>query len=289
MSESNLDRENIQQHVDRWTSLVADLPEDDISVPLVTLQGEVVDLAGLLDHYFEPRTVDGLEYPGLNSVVATGRYSPNIPAEMRELQLAIGSVQRRYEGLVKKDNNAPIARADELLQYLRASLSFLLEDGENPEGEAALDKIRDLYSDEQSHDGIAATLEAYSDLASKYQGELSKISGFERAILDESMQVAGALRQRSADKLVGNIVEEQRGALRLRNRMLTALSDRIRIGRRTFRFVFREFPALAQKAGSEYERSRRKGSRRRKSTSEAPQSGVSGPAGEQESTRTNQA
>jgi hypothetical protein len=120
------------------------------------------------------------------------------------------------------------------------------------------------YSDEQSHDGVAMMLEAYADLATTVEPELKQIEGFDVAILDECMQIGADLRQRSADKLSGVDVQEQRTERRRRDRLVGALNERLRAGRRCFRFVFRNHPDIAAKAGSTYERDRRRNRRRRK-------------------------
>ncbi len=207
----------------------------------------------------------------------TGLMSQSLASEIRELQLAVGSVQNDYEVLLEKVNDQPIVRVEELLREFKAALSFILEDGEHEEGELQLEKLRELYSDERTHDGMARAVESYANLARDYSAEVSKIDGFGPELFDEALQVANALRQRSADRLAGNLVSEQREVLGLRNRLLGALNDRMRQGRRAFRFVFRDYPEIAAKAGSDYERERRR-ARRQKVQSEVPSSGVTSSA-----------
>jgi hypothetical protein len=262
--ESKLDREMIKELVDRWSTLTREQEEAESTVPVLVLTAEAVDLAQILDDYFVPRSDDNGELPGLESVVATGQLSPALAGELREIALALGRVQRNYETLLKKADNAPIERADRLMQELRALLAFILEDGQHEEGALKLAKLRELYSDEQSHDGVAMMLEAYADLATTVEEELKQIDGFDAAILDECMQIGADLRQRSANKLSGVEVQEQRTERRRRDRLVGALMQRLQTGRRCFRFVFRDHPDVAAKAGSSYERDRRRNRRHRK-------------------------
>lgn len=188
----------VTELVGRWSTLTREQEEAESTIPVLVLTSEAVDLAQLLDDYFAPRSSDDEELPGLESVVATGQLLPALAGELREIALALGSVQRGYETLLKKADNAPIERADRLMQELRATLSFILEDGQHEEGALKLAKLRELYLDEQSHDGVAMMLEAYADLATTVEEELTKIDGFDVAMLDECMQIGADLRQRSA-------------------------------------------------------------------------------------------
>lgn len=97
-----------------------------------------------------------------------------------------------------------------------------------------------------------------------------------RSLVDQAIQVAQALRQRSADKLTGDIPQEQRDTLRPRNRLLGALSDRMRGARKCIRYVFRDYPEIARQGASDYLRTRQR-ARRSKPTSDAPASGITSP------------
>jgi hypothetical protein len=70
--------------------------------------------------------------------------------------------------------------------------------------------------------------------------------------------VARAVRQRSADKLAGQAVDEQRALMALRNRLVSALVRKMKDARRAFRFVFRDYPELARRSSSEYLRTQRR-------------------------------
>src|SRR5690606_3106913 len=168
----------------------------------------------------------------------------------------------RQRVLMETLNTAPLERAEEILGEMRAVLSYVLEDGEHPTGQEQLDRLRGEYGSVSSHDGLASALENYGELAAQYKDELSSLGGFDFAILDEILNVARALRQRSADRLTGKLAEEQRDLMQLRNRMVGLLSRKMRNARRAFRYVFRDHPEIAKKSGSEYLRLQRQKHRR---------------------------
>lgn len=70
----------------------------------------------------------------------------------------------------------------------------------------------------------------------------------------------------SADKLSGATETEQRGALSLRNRLLTLLADRVQSVRRAARYLYRSHPKELRKFTRAYERTRRRARARAKAT-----------------------
>jgi hypothetical protein len=86
---------------------------------------------------------------------------------------------------------------------------------------------------------------------------------FEPGFIDEALVVASRLRAQSAIKLSSAAVTQQMQELKLRNRLLTLLTDRVARARRAARFVFRNHPELARQVGSAYERKRRARTRAR--------------------------
>src|SRR5690606_76929 len=120
-----------------------------------------------------------------------------------------------------------IQRADELLSEFRAVLSFLLETGDNPKGEAQLARLRDEYDDAYSHDAIALALEGFAELADQNRAAIISLGSVDESLISEALQVAQALRQRSADRLTGKVAQEQREVMKQRNRLIGALTERL--------------------------------------------------------------
>ena len=273
-SQDQVDQNIAVQLVEKWSVLTADQKEERSRIPLRVLFGEAVDLAEVVEKYFDDEVAGGKVRLGLNSVVGKGSLTEKTAQEMVELQIAAAKTHSRYLTLVEQASQAPVERADEILDELRLALTFLLEDSDNPRGEEQLNRLRDEYGDVTSHDGMAMALEGYSELGVEYIEDLKELGGFDESLVDQAVQVARALRQRSADKLTGAIPQEQRDTMRLRNRLIGALLERMRAGKKSIRYVFRDYPEIASKAGSDYLRSKQRA--RRKSASDAPSSGITG-------------
>lgn len=274
MTNSTLSKDVVDGILANWAAATADQEEEASRLPLKVLLGEAIDLAEVVDQHFATVTVNGKQRLGLDSVAGLGGVSGSTSTELRELQIAAATAQSRYLVLVQQASDAPVERADEILTELRATLGFVLTDGSNPTGEEQLERLREAYEASASHDGLALALESYAELANQYKGVLGGLAGFDTSVVDEALRVAQALRQRSADRLTGQVAQEQRDMMRLRNRLVAALSARMSEARRTIRFVFREYPDIVRKAGSEYSRNRKR--RARNAPSEAPASGITG-------------
>lgn len=265
MSESintNLDHNFAARLIEKWAPLTAEQEEERSRLPLKILLGEAVDLAEVIDKYFEDQVVHGKLRLGLRSVIDKGPITPQTAAEIRELQLAAAATHSRYLVLVEQTSDAPVQKADEILNELRSALTFVLEDSGNARGEEQLLRLRDEYADATSHDAMAMALEGYGELAAQYKEDLKGLGGFNETWIDQAIQIAQALRQRSADKLTGAIPQEQQDTLRLRNRLLGALTERMRGARKCIRYVFRDYPEIAQMAGSDYLRSKQRARRK---------------------------
>jgi len=107
-------------------------------------------------------------------------------------------------------------------------------------------------------------------LATKYRDALTKLQGFDIALIDEARTLAAALRQQSAAALTRTNADTQREALALRNRLLTLLIERVKRVRRAAAYVFRNQPDIVRKFTSAFER-RQRASRRRAKAGEAPE------------------
>ena len=247
-----------EQVLARWAERTVTLPEERSRVPIKVLLGEALDLARVIENNYATTEFGGKTRLGLDSIAGVHGVTPVTATEIRELQLAVSAAQADYLAVLEKADDTPIERSAEILDELRAALSFLLEDGRHPEGAAQLGQLRDQFSRETSHDGIAMALEAYGEIAQRHLRDLRSFGGFEPALVDESLQVARALRERSAERLTGEVAQRKRQTLALRDRLTAALLQRMTAARRAIRYVFRDEPEIVRQASSEYERRRRR-------------------------------
>ena len=268
MKNEDLNPEVGQHLIEKWGAATTDEPNERPHMPVRALQGEANDLAELIEKNFA--TVG--ERLGLDSLVGRGGFSAELPTELRELGYVIGIAQSRYHNVGRKISDAPLERADAVLTELRASLGYLL--AENEVGEDQLQRLREEYDDAYSHDGIALALQNYAELAVEYEADLKTLPGFDYGVVSEAMNLSQALRQRSADRLAGNLAVEQREMMDLRNRLISGLMKRMGDARRAIRFVFRTEPEIVLQAGSAYLRDQKR--KYRKTQSDAPKSGITG-------------
>jgi hypothetical protein len=269
-----LNTKMIDELIGGWATRTAELSEEGPRLPVNVLLGEAIDVAEVIEANFEERTSKGKTVPGLAPFLQTGGLTDATSTELRELQISANTVDSRYYNLVRAQEGTTMEDAEAVLRELRFSLSFVLEDGEHPEGEAQLDRLRAKEDESESQDGVALLLDNYRELARQHLGELSKIPDFDPKLIDRAIRVAQGLRQRSADALMGKTEREQRELLALRNRLLTAISDRLREARRVIRYVFRDHPDIVRKATSEYSRGKRKKQNARRDASPDRSSGA---------------
>lgn len=253
--------------IERWTAQTSGLSEAGPRVPVNVLLGEASDIAELIEAHFHEYTSKGKTIPGLASFAKAGGISETTSAELRELQVAASTVESRYYTLVKGEEGTTLEEAEAIIRTLRYALGYVLEDGQHSEGEEQLNRLRERENEGRTQDGVALTLDGYRELARKHLDLLSQLPDFKPEILEQALSAAQGLRQRSADALVGRTAREQRELLALRNRLLTAIADRLREARRVIRYVFRDYPDIVRKATSDYARSK---SRSRKENGTTP-------------------
>jgi hypothetical protein len=260
----NLDSEFMAEIVGRWTLAVAAEEEMPPRMPVRVFTGEALDVAQVVEKHYED-DIDNRGKPrlGLHSAGERSGITPTLAAELRELSMAVGDVQGDYVRLAQKLSSAPIERAEHVLSELKAVLSFVLEAGDTPDGAAQLAQLREAYDNTSSHDGLALALQGYAGLAEEHQDVLAGIGGISEGVIDEAIQLAYDLRQRSADRKGGEFAQEQRDILALRNRLISALYRRMTAARRAIRFVFRDYPDVVEKASSDYLRNNKRRSRER--------------------------
>lgn len=270
MDITRLDQNTMQANLERCVPLVAGLEESEPRVPVRVLVDESWVVADVIEDHFKTATKGGKTVLGLETLVSSGQLSENSAAELREFGIAIRKVQSDYDALLEAHSKSPVERGEHIASELRAALSFLLEDGDQPDEEEVLDRLRDKYEANSSQSVLAASLEGFAALGMRHKEALSALMSFDEALLDEAVQVAAALRQHMADRISGDTATKQKELLSLRNRLITGLTSRLRNARRAVRYVFRDYPDIARKVGSEYERNRRARQRQNR----APTSGV---------------
>jgi len=247
----------------KWTPLAATADEAQPSAPVHVVLGEAIDVASLLTHYWDPKTDSkGNKMPGFSGVSSTQAVTADLATEIRELQLAVAAAHSDYLVLVQGSNAAPLDRAEFVLAELRSTLEFLFDDGKQDDSDTQLDNLRTAFAGAASQDALALALEGYAELANRNRDALAKLDGFDITLIDEARTLAASLRQQSAAALTHSTADEQRQALALRNRLLTLLIDRVKRVRRAAGYVFRNFPDIARKFTSSYERRQRSARRR---------------------------
>ena len=270
----NMDEMLMNELVERWAEATKNVEEESLHLPVAVFLGEAVDLASVIQANYLPRDRDGEKMPGLQSVEKTGAVTAKTPEELRELAMAIGAVRARLRKLVEQAGRNTVEEAESVLDELKASLTFVLEDS-GTAAEEQLDRLNDDHRAANSHDEMALALQSYAELADEHKEELQKISTFAADLPAQARGSAQALRQRSADKLTGEAATQASSAMRLRNRLVGALSTRMRTARKSIRFVFRDYPEIVRAAASSYSRERQR-RYRNQAKSEAPTSGVTG-------------
>ena len=268
MNQIKMNADMIDTIVKRWTDRTATLSDEGPRLPVDALLGEAMDVAEFIETNFHEQSSKGIVTPGLAAYVKDEGFTAETSTELRELQLAAGTIESRYQNLVEKEEGTTIEEAEALIRELRAALSFVLEDGEHPAGEEQLERLREKEAENRSQDGVALVLDNYRELAREYATELSAVPDYDAGLVDKAIAVAQGLRQRSADALSGNTAREQRELLSLRNRLLTAIADRLKESRRVIRYVFRDHPDLVKKATSHYARTSKRRARQVSDVSE---------------------
>lgn len=258
----NLDTEFMAELVARWSEAVRHEEEMPPRMPVRVFASEALEVAQVVEKHYQ-NDVDGRGNSrlGLRSAGEKSGVTPALAAELRELAMVLGDVQGDYTRMAQKLSTAPIERAEHVLSELKAVLSFVLEGGDNPDGEAQLGQLREAYDETSSHDGLAMALQGYAGLADEHKDTIRGIGGVSENLVNEAIQLSYDLRQRSADRKGGDFTQEQSDLLALRNRLVSALHRRMTAARRTIRFVFRDHPDVITKASSDYLRSTKRKSR----------------------------
>jgi hypothetical protein len=257
------------EELKNWTELAWQLDADEVvslRVPLHVLTGEAVDVARFfLRRWKAERDPSGkVIMPSLELCKGFGGVTPELAEEILSLQQEVQAAQAAYLLTVSpKAEAAPTERAEFVLGEITAVLEWLMEDGVEDEKDAQLDRLADTYRDAASQDALAAALDDYAGLASRYRAELDGLGDFDVALLDEAKTLAVRLRERSAERIGPQNATGEECAQALRSRLASMLLQRMNTVRSAAQFVFRHHPNIVREATSAYER-RRRAARRRK-------------------------
>jgi hypothetical protein len=233
--------------------------------PMRVLLGEAVDIARFTKAYWEPvKDPTGIILrPGLSQ--AGSKLSPNIAAEVLELNEAVQTAQSDYLLTVAHVQSDVRARAEFVLSEIKSALEWWLDDDIEDDRDRQLESLKTEHADgSASADSMAAELADYAALARQEAKGLEGLGGFDIALVTEAETLARQLRERPTTP---TSPENTRRALDIRNRVATLLVGRIALVRSAARFVFRNQPEISRQATSAFERRRRRSSRRTKGNS----------------------
>jgi hypothetical protein len=229
------------------------------SVPLPVLLVE----AGNAERFVEARWEATAEHPGLASAVnesftaATGQEVGSLRDAVMEADLdyVLFAAQARAP--------SPAAEARRVLRAILATLAWHLDSGDDESGRAQLDALRAAHARVgRSAFALATALEDSARLAEGYRDAIAGVGGFDPQQIDEAMDFARALRERS--RAPRRPPQPELEALGLRNKLVALLRDRLATVRAAARFVFRDHPAIIREVTSAHERKRRKRGRAKK-------------------------
>lgn len=261
-----IDKNVIDAAYEKWRPVAATVEESPLGAPAPVIFGEAVEVAMLFNAYWQPTvgSIEAAALPGFVDVAESSALHENLGSEIYEIQAAAGKANADYGKAVEGSKVSPMVRAEFVFHEIKATLEFLFDDDEHTVADDQLEKLANDHARPTSQDFMAVALEAYVALAEDYREELTTIKGFDLALLDEARALAGALRMRSGEALVGGVTSGASVLLVERNRLITLLQDRVARVRRAARYVFRAHPDIARKFASSYHRNRRQSLRKRK-------------------------
>lgn len=245
---------------DRW------LPEaqkvestaNPLNIPFHIFLEEAAAAAAAVERRWEPR--DGL--PGFKS--ARARVPETMPGEVKSLILAVQDAQIRLLMLVDPAVVDFGARARFVLDELEHQLEYTLDDGVDEPADEQLAALKESHSqDKERSSKLALFLDGCAKLASGLRDRMvAADESFDPKLIDEAADLAQRLAvavPRPADSK-----DKAQLATAVRNRLLTLLTRRISVIRKTGAHVFRHHPAIVREMTSAYERRRRAEARRAK-------------------------
>ncbi len=246
---------------ERWQDAAAAVPRTDnpLKVPYDVALKEAAQVASFVTKYWEPTA----DRPGLKSVQK--RLPRSTGAEITSLVSAVQLAQTRLLLLLDPAVADKGERARFLVDELESGIEFLLDDGKDEPADTQLAQLKEFHSqDGQRSTALAQALRNYGTLAKQLQDRIVAVDDdFEPAMIAEAFALADELTRGEPAEAVASSAEAQE-AVRMRNRMLVLLTERVNAVRRAAVHVFRHQPEIAREATSAYERRRRAAARRAK-------------------------
>lgn len=233
------------------------------TLPVHVLLREAITTATFTRQFWEPsKDGAGVAVPGLKS--AGAKLSRCIADEIDEL-VKLGYAADGEYLTAAQMNLSPekYKRADHLESEMEAVLVWYFDDDVEDDNDAQLAAVR--ASPAMRSESIAAkalSLNQLATLARPHAKELDGLGGFDARYIDEAEALADELR--AIQSPTGPQTARTTTAIQKRNAVLGVLANRVGKVRKAAQFVFREHPAIAQRASSAYERNRRAALRRAK-------------------------
>jgi hypothetical protein len=259
-----IDASVIRAVYEKWSARARDVNPTAPTGPLAIILGEAVELGMLYQAYWSPnQTNDGETLPSFSEAEEKSALYEELGMEIYELHAAVAKLQADYLRTVELRQDSPMARAEAVLQELKATLEFAFDDDEETLEDEQLESVAAAYPRASSQDVMALALEAYAGLANEHRARVSGLPGFDEALISEAQSLAQALRSRSGEALLADLRSGASDVIDERNRLLTLLLERVQRVRRAARYVFRAYPQIVRNFTSSYERTRRRERRRK--------------------------
>lgn len=247
------DRKLLERWLPEATAL--DAVHTSFNPPLPVLLDEAVAVARFARRYWNPSQAAAPEHSRPGLVCAGACLPQGIADELLELREAVQLCQKSSVFVELPNLRDGLARA----RHLRGELSSIVHWWANANTNKTV--LKQLHSLEKAHangsksrNELAAELADYAELSRLHAKHLDGLGGFDAMLIGEAIHLVKQLRERPGEREAR--LQHQR-AIELRNRLATLLHERMHRVRAAARFVFRDFPEIARKAGSVYGRKRR--------------------------------
>ena len=262
-------------HYDRWhaEALAFNATENPLRVPYDIALNEAGQVARFLFKFWEPTA--GL--PGLVRVNA--RLPKSTGDDIVSLVHATQEAQTKLLLLVDPVVVDEGDRARFLINELESAIDFLLDDDVTEEADAKLAALQAFHAQAGQRSSVLhQALSDYAALAESLKARLVEVDeAFDVAHIAEAKALSVKLA--AAPAAPPPAAEAVKGAVLVRNGMLTLLSSKVALVRKGAAHVFRAFPETYREVTSTYERRRRAATRRAKVKEAANAKGESGGGG----------
>ncbi len=246
---------SLENLVQKWLGRLDHVEPAVLRMPLSQYLEEAQELSALMDRHLDPLNENGVDYPGLSRAFDEVTLTWETASEMRELVSVILALQAR----ASSDRSAPgqPPSLDEMRRVRAEWMSGLRYLFQQKKDESGLRVLRNLRREfkQQSRAAITQSLWDVLSVASDHIDELARFG-----LAHEQMDHARRLPEQ-VQREFGRFADARRAAssaLSTRNQLIRLLDDRVNSARRAFRFVFRGYDDVLDKAQSDYARTRRK-------------------------------